>query len=382
MHLFPPDQRHKNRHQIGCSFRTGPNVVDRSAAPISASDARISTSGARDSTYNVRALVRLFLPNPMPSSTAAGAIAAPHVLPPMAKLHRCVVLMDGLFKGAVKSDKGHRPQVERVKEFDNGNALARYIGPQLGADDLRLLQAALTLATIAPRTGTGGKASPQPPMKVQCTLEALGYAAGYKAAGSGAVNKVLLNSLARFAQGKFAWESTSALSVEGQPLIAQEEPDASLPRRRGLTHGTGRATRQLTLHPLLAVAIRAGRAKTHFLQLDMNEVRQLSSDATRLLHHRLCHLNLGEEAEHGIDKLVSYVAGQETGNLSRHQWRHDQAKVAAALEELAKLGWTVSDAGNSQQGIQKKLIRRPKMLAAPKVGVPAGANAYGDADLI
>lgn len=318
----------------------------------------------------------------MPSLSTADAIDAPHVLPAMAKLHRCVVLTDGLFKGAVKSDKGARPQVERVKDFDNGNALARYIGPQLGADDLRLLQAVLSLATIAPRKGTGGRVSPQPPMMVLCTLEALGRAAGYKAAGSGGVNRVLLNSFARFSKGKFAWESTPALSVKGQPLIALEFSDARLPHRRGLTRGKGRATRSLVLHPLLAAAIRAGRAKTHFLQLDMNEVRQLTSDAARLLHHRLCHLNLGEEAEHGIDKLVSYVAGQDAGDLSRHQWRHDQVKVDAALEELAGLGWTISDAGETKHGIPKKLIRRPNMLAAPNVVAPVEVNAYGDGHLI
>lgn len=300
----------------------------------------------------------------------------------MAKLHRCIVLMDGLFKGAVKSDKGARPQVERAKDFDNGKVMARYIGPQLGADDLRLLQAVLALATVAPRTGTGGRASPQPPMKVQSTLEALGQAAGYKAAGSGAVNKVLLNCLARFAQGKLAWESTPALSVKGQPLIAQDSSGASLPYRRGLTRGTGRATLSLVLHPLLATAIRAGRAKTHFLQLDMNEVRRLTSDAALLLHHRLCHLNLGEEAEHGVDKLVGYVAGEDASALTRHQWRHDRKKLDTALHELEQIGWGTSDAGLSLQGIQKKLIRRPKMLASPIVESGAVASVYADSDLI
>jgi len=373
------DHQYGNRHQIGSPFRTGRAVVDHPTARISAPSARISTSDARNSTYNVRAIVRLIPSTGMTSSSTVATATTSPVLPGTAKLHRSVVLIDGLFRGVAKAAKGARPLVEHVGDFDHGKAVARYTGPQLGADDLRLLQAVLAVATTAPRTRTGG---PFAPLEVRCTLEALGLAAGYEAAGSGGVNKGFKKSLARFAEGGLAWESTPAQSIPSQAILAQDLSGASLPPRRGLARGTGRATLSLVLHPLLASAVRAGRARTHFLQLDMNEVRRLRSDAARLLHHRLCHLNLGEEKEHGVDKLVGYMAGEEASALTRHQWRHDREKLDSALSELERIGWGVSNAGLSLQGIEKKLIRRPAMLASPVAESSAEATVYTDSDLI
>ena len=114
----------------------------------------------------------------------------------------------------------------------------------------------------------------------------------------------------------------------------------------------------------------------------MNEVRRLGSDAARLLHHRLCHLNLGQETEHGVDKLVGYMAGEEASALTRHQWRHAREKLDKALSELERIGWGASDAGLSLQGIEKKLIRRPTMPASAAVESSAEARVYTDSDLI
>ncbi|MFG6459820.1 replication protein C, IncQ-type [Roseateles sp. BYS96W] len=286
----------------------------------------------------------------LPSPDPTLAVDDAH-LPAAAKLDRCIVLLDGLFR-SVRKDSAARPQVSLEKQFSAAKLVVTYVGPQLAVDDLRTLQALLAIASDAvEHDPPAGDRTSRAPLILELSYRRLGQVAGHSSAGSGPVTRRLEASVARLCEGVLSRRDGRATLAVGEPLLSHVEPgDAGL-RRAGL---------RVRLHPELARAARAGRRGSHYLQLSMTEVRLLKGESARLIHHRLCHLNRGEELEHGLDTLVSYLSGVESSALTRHQWRHGAERVREAIEELVRvLGWGVSDAGVNAQGVPKFLIHRP-----------------------
>ena len=279
----------------------------------------------------------------------------PAPLPSTAHLDKSLVLMDGMFRATFKTAASQRPQVQLDRTFSN--ALAVYRGPQLGVDDLRILQAVLALAVEdhAEKREQRTTSSPSvaPPFHVASSYRRLSLVAGYKGAGTGLVNAVIAESLRRLDASDLHWQSASTSKPLDGPLLRLRKADFE-------EKGARARNVRLELHPRLGLTVRAGAAKAHYLQVDMDEVRALDTDAARLLHHRLCHLNRGEEAEHGLDRFVSYVSGGDSTSLTRHQWRHAENKVYAAIGELLALGWSFHAAGENSKGITKFLVFRPK----------------------
>lgn len=279
--------------------------------------------------------------------------AAVQELPPAAKLDKCAVLFEGLFRGIEKHAGTLDQQVQLHQEFEEGRIMATYRGPQLAVMDLRVLQGLVALASssTAPRRDAGA------PLEVRCTFEMLTLAIGYGSA-SGPLNTRLADSVKRLSEGTLTWNSARAGGESGEALLNIAEaarPPSSMAdsRRRKVNLGIA-----VHLHSRLAQAVRAGRRGTQHYWLDMREVRALKTDAARLLHHRLCHINPGTSVPHGRDTLEAYVAGVPLAELSRHQRRHLQFRVDAALQELVALGWMVVPAGTTEWGTEKLMIRR------------------------
>lgn len=92
------------------------------------------------------------------------------------------------------------------------------------------------------------------------------------------------------------------------------------------------------LNPSVTAAV---LGKTGFLRIDIAEIRQLKSEAARLLHSRLHWINQGDSRVIGIDKLCGYVYADTPATAGTERKRkHD---VRKALLELLPLKWGVNE---------------------------------------
>ena len=109
----------------------------------------------------------------------------------------------------------------------------------------------------------------------------------------------------------------------------------------------------VALNPLLTSAIMgSGR----YVRIDMTEVRRLSGSITRLLHQRLCAwVDVGQSRTVQLDTLVAYVFPEEA-SMATHRKR--QSRVRKALDELAELGWSISEHAKGRFTIGRPALSR------------------------
>lgn len=112
----------------------------------------------------------------------------------------------------------------------------------------------------------------------------------------------------------------------------------------------------VALNPRLAEAIFGRR---QHVQIDMNEVRHLTSDPARLIHQRLCGwIDGGKSGKVGLDALAGYVWPDGYSTPSAH--RMQRQKVRKALDELRLVGWTVEEDRKGICTITRPALRRPR----------------------
>lgn len=93
------------------------------------------------------------------------------------------------------------------------------------------------------------------------------------------------------------------------------------------------------LNPSVTAAV---LGKTGYLRIDIAEIRQLKSEAARLLHSRLHLINQGDSRVVGIDKLCEYVYADTLATpIAKKQRRQ---VVRKALQEISAMGWLVAEA--------------------------------------
>ena len=253
-------------------------------------------------------------------------------LPAFARMAQFAAFAPGLFRSQVKDGQTAYLRLE----YQAGALTYRLVGPELGATELRVLQALVALATrqqvrVANRPAT---VSDSPLDKVawllgQSSQVATSYnevarAAGY-VANSGAVTRRVREALERM------YSVQVFVSVTGNPK--------SFEAGRLFTELSGRDDGLVVgVCPLLAAALLG--VPGNYLRLDMHEARRLKTDAARLLHQRLHWIDAGKRREIGVDTLVGYVWPEPACNATARKRRERVREALAELEAL--LGWGVA----------------------------------------
>lgn len=284
--------------------------------------------------------------------------------PTVAKLNRCVVLVKGLFRCMPKKS-GTRPLVLLEELFQQDEIVVRCAGPQLGVKDLAVLQAVVAVATreveLSGRVLKYNEVDDGAPVLVRISLARLGAVMGYDSSGSGAVNTVITDALARLCSLRLSWAPPTALAIPVVPLLL----DVGDRLQQTFQRGRKGAELELQLHPLLATAVRGGvKGGPSYLKLHLIEARKLCTDAARLLHHRLSHMVEGEQTEYRLATLIEYVAGEKAEGRSRDKLRHDKDKTLAALTQIKDvLKWDYQEIEKSKRdGERKFTISRPHSI--------------------
>ena len=263
-------------------------------------------------------------------------------------------LAPGLFR-AIAPGQRRRDKLDAVYRFGGGNQI-EFSGPEpLGADDLRVLQGLVALAGVEDysaiiepiaATGEGNNlrtlleprwaANQQRVLVVKSSLHKLAKEIGY-------ANPRDTNTVRRCVER--LWKVSVIAQVAGLRsgfrLLANYASDA-------LTDGLF-----VALNPLLTNAVLGNGRYTY---IDLAEVRQLRSSTARILHQRLCAwIDCGRSKPVGLDKLVSYAFPDKSSAATD---RKRQSRVRKALDELAELGWSISEHAKGRFTIGRPALSR------------------------
>ena len=257
----------------------------------------------------------------------------PADLPEFARLAPFMAFAPGLFRSQARNGQTACLQLA----YQSGAFTYWMVGPELGATELRVLQALVALGTrqhvrVSNRPAIIGD-SPQDKatwLLDQAAQVATGYnevarVAGYTA-NSGAGTRRVRKALERM------YRVHVHFAVPGNP--------DSFEAGHLLTELSGCDDKLLVgVCPLLAAALLG--VPGNYLRLDMHEVRRLKTDAARMLHQRLLWIDAGESREIGLDTLASYVWPEPACGAAA---RTRRKRVRTALSELDNLlSWRVTD---------------------------------------
>lgn len=247
-------------------------------------------------------------------------------------------LAPGLFR-SLKRGERKRGKLDVTYTFGEGESM-RFVGFEpLGADDMRLLQGIVAfggpngvLLTPEPTTETGQQlrlfleprfeAIEQDGLVVRESLPKLLSEVGMTDSGDNI--KALKASLLRMS-------NVTILVTKGQRQAAFHL----------MSHAFDEADGRLwvALNPRIAEAILGRRP---YARIDMAEVRAIQTDPARLMHQRLCGwIDPGKFGRVDLNTLCGYVWPDQATNPNTLKTRRQTARKA--LNELAAVGWTVSE---------------------------------------
>ncbi|MFN4360912.1 MAG: replication protein C, IncQ-type [Hylemonella sp.] len=263
--------------------------------------------------------------------TTKTAIDASLRLPSFLKLAPAFAHAPGLFQSI---PKGQARQLHDLK-YQAGEFHFRFVGPQFGPMELRVLQGLTGLAalqTTQPTDRVPGdmlkriSSATTQHVVIDTTYNQLARTIGYRE-NSGSSNTAIRSALERlFMLSVFVGYADSPRSKDFAAL--------HLFNRIGSQETRGRLVVEMC--PVLAAAVLGGRGE--YLRVSLDEVRQLQSDVALLLHQRLHWINPGQSGKVGLEKLVAYVWPKQACDSTMRARRRD---IRLALEELAAIGWCI-----------------------------------------
>ncbi|MEK7382145.1 MAG: replication protein C, IncQ-type, partial [Elusimicrobiota bacterium] len=229
----------------------------------------------------------------------------------------------------------------------------------LGADDMRLLQGIVALASAAPATvdlfkpkGDTGKqlalllepkqdAVTEEASAVRTSLQRLMNEIGYKTDG-GEKREDVMESFRRLANVTVHVRGDSKEWAIHLLSYYHDEVSGQL---------------SIAVNHRITKAIMGDGAYTH---IDMREVRALHSDPGRILHQRLCAtVDPGKQLTIGIDKLIGYVWPESvTGSTLRTR----RQTIRGAIAELTATGGWLFQPTAAGYLISRRKIGYPELL--------------------
>lgn len=260
-------------------------------------------------------------------------------------------LAPGLFRSLKRGD---RKKLKLDVTYDYGEEKVRFIGFEpLGADDLRVLQGLIAMSgpsglILRPEPKTQGgqqlrlrldpkwDAVDEDALVIKGSYTRLAREIGY--GDSGKSFALIRDCIERL------WSVSVIVEKDGRrhgfrilSEYASDERDGQL---------------FVALNPRLAQAVTGGRP---FTRINLDEVRDLTSDPARLIHQRLCGwIDPGKSGRVSIDAICGYVW---PGLASPEAMKKRRQTARKALSELVAVGWTVSEYSKG-----KWKIERPKAL--------------------
>lgn len=107
----------------------------------------------------------------------------------------------------------------------------------------------------------------------------------------------------------------------------------------------GFSVREKEITVALNLAITEAVCGGIYTVIPIEEVRKIKHAPAKLLHQRFCAIiDPGSNCSFFIDKLVQYVYGDEAEQIqSRQAMNKRRGTIKKALNELAELGWTISE---------------------------------------
>jgi hypothetical protein len=258
--------------------------------------------------------------------------------------------------------KGQRESTNlNLKYPYNEDTVIEFKGPHaLGADDLRVLQGLVALASkskdsrelithaaegvrevaLRKQLSLEDDATEKNIVAIQAHFRELATEIGYTDSGSGSAYKAIRASVERLWMVSIIVQHKK--KREGYRLLSKYASDEE----------TGVIS--VAFNPRLTVAILAPRNNNSYFRIDMTEVRALKTDPARLLHQRLHWLPTdGGWREICVDTLCEYVWPEVADdNLMKFRRR----TVITALEELAAVGWRVERVSTAKVRIWRPVI--------------------------
>ena len=247
-------------------------------------------------------------------------------------------LAPGLFRSLKKGERKHR-KLDVTYSFGENESM-RFVGFEpLGADDMRFLQAIVAfggpngiLLTVEPDTDTGRQlrlflepkfeAIEQDALVVRESLPKLLSEIGLTDGG---------DNIAALKASLLRMSNVTVLITKGNKQAAFHLMS------HAFSGDDGRLW--VALNPRIAEAVLGRRS---FTRICMTEIRGLKTDPARLMHQRLCGwIDPGKSGKVEIDTLCGYVWPDESSNPNTAKTR--RLAVRRALDELATVGWTVSE---------------------------------------
>lgn len=251
------------------------------------------------------------------------------ITPTFAKMAPAIIHTPGLFISRVKDSLEHSMTLVHMM----GGIMFRLSGPQLGSVELRVLQGLVGFAGLQ-RQGSAVEPTDdierllfhRATLRTTCNqlAEAIGYPANSGSA-QGAIRKAI--------------EKLSAVDIAIRSASSLDAPNLSAGRL--ISNDINSRGVDVALSPVLAAAIHGGRGT--YLRTDLLEARRLTSDAARLLHHRLHWINTGTNRDVSLDKMIGYVWPSEEVSASAYRTRRQVLR--RALGQLTALGWSVTSRG-------------------------------------
>jgi len=264
-------------------------------------------------------------------------------------------LAPGLFRSLKKGERKHR-KLDVTYSFGENESM-RFVGFEpLGADDMRFLQAIVAfggpngiLLTVEPDTDTGRQlrlflepkfeAIEQDALVVRESLPKLLSEIGLTDGG---------DNIAALKASLLRMSNVTVLITKGNKQAAFHLMS------HAFSGDDGRLW--VALNPRIAEAVLGRRS---FTRICMTEIRGLKTDPARLMHQRLCGwIDPGKSGKVEIDTLCGYVWPDESSNPNTAKTR--RLAVRRALDELATVGWTVSEYARG-----KWELKRPKESSKP-----------------
>lgn len=258
-------------------------------------------------------------------------------------------LAPGLFRSLKRGERA-TSKLDITYLFGDGCSV-RFWGPEpLGADDLRVLQGLIAMAAVSGEDGRSIALTSTTSSEAGCSLRSsldLQWLALQKDA------IVVMGSFTQLGHeiglsdqnGKVGGSQVNSMKRCVERLWATSVILDCLGERQGFRVLSQYVSNEfnlcVALNPKLADAI---TGHSQHIRINLNEVRQIESDVTRLIHARLCGwINAGKIGRVGIDTLCSYVWQSAEPVDAATLRRQHHFKIRQALVELTKIGWSVDE---------------------------------------
>jgi len=258
-------------------------------------------------------------------------------------------LAPGLFRSLERGER-KKQKLDITYSYSDGE-VARFTGFEpLGADDLRVLQGLVAMAGA-----NGASLSPEPKTEngrhLRELIDPKFDAVEQRACMVRTAMRRLLAELGLSGGGKSMENVVASLHRMSNVtvLVKKDSRQASF-HLLSYAFDSQDGTLLVALNPRLA-RVALGDVKKH-ARIEMSEVRALHTSPARLMHQRLCGwIDPGKSGKVEIDTLCGYVWPDESSNPNTVKTRRQTAR--RALDELAAVGWTVSEYAHGKWEIKR-----------------------------